>query len=115
MSWIDNLPGLLGWGVGGGLGFKWVLDFWREERAAKRGENSESVALKNLKSEVTRLAERVEALEKDVSAKEMEVKSVQAELDEQRRLRRIAEDELDHERRSRRDLELRVALLEKKT
>jgi predicted RNase H-like nuclease (RuvC/YqgF family) len=114
MSWIENLVGPAFLTGGAGLAIKWIADAWREDRASRRGEKSELLAVKTLTTEVGRLAQRVEQLEKDVSEKDIEVTALHAELDEQRRLRRLAEDELDIERRARRDLERRVADLEKK-
>jgi len=108
MSWIDNVPVIGSWLVSGGLGTALI-------RSYIRGQSAESSALKTIKAEVSRLAIRVEALEKDVLEKELEVKSVQNELDEQRRLRRAAEDELDREKRARLDLEGRVVQLERKS
>ena len=112
--WIENLLGSLGMAGGGALAIKWVVEAWREDRASRRGEHSESVAIKNLTAEVDRMGQRLTEVEKELAAKDAENIALHVEIDEQRRLRRMAEDELDIERRARRDLERRVADLEKK-
>ncbi|WP_070106325.1 hypothetical protein [Burkholderia plantarii] len=115
MSLLDQLPSAAAYGVAGSFGVKWLIDFFREERAARRGEKSESAAIKTLNEQVTRLAERVEQLEKDIVERDDKLEKMNEALDEQRRLRRAAEDELDKEKRARRALEDRVAELERKT
>ncbi|WP_186055693.1 hypothetical protein [Burkholderia gladioli] len=114
MALLDNVVGTAIYGVAGSLGIKWLIDFLREERSARRGEKAESVALRNLSEEVERLVKRVEQLEKDVADRDDELTKVNEALDEQRRLRREAEDALDTEKRARRALEDRVAELERK-
>jgi hypothetical protein len=114
MSWLDNLAGPAFLAGGGGLAIKWIVDAWREDRATRRGEHSESVAIKNLTVEVDRMGKRLDEMEKELAAKEAENIALHVEIDEQRRLRRMAEDELYIDRRARRDLERRVADLEKK-
>lgn len=96
------------------IGFKLIRDYMRNERAKDRGEVSEAVALKNLKLEVDRLSARLEAVEKDLIEKENEVQRVQDQVDEQRRLRRIAEDELAAATRKQLAVEERVRQLERK-
>lgn len=96
-------------GIGGTasvVGVKWLMDFWR-------GSSSESVAIKNLTEEVTRLAARVGQLEIEVSKRDDEVVELNDKLDTERKARRAAEDELDKEQRARRALEARVAELER--
>lgn len=123
MSLWDNLGGLAVIGGGGGIAIKWVVDAWREDRAQRRGEDAESVALKTLRAEVTRLATRVEELEKDVGQREDAARLVKVqheeiirrlnvEIDHERIARRAAEDLLDAERRARISLEDRIAKLE---
>ena len=113
-SFFENLLGVGATAGGGALAIKWVVDAWREDRASRRGEHSESVAIKNLTAEVDRMGQRLTEVEKELAAKDAENIALHVEIDEQRRLRRLAEDELDIERRARRDLERRVADLEKK-
>jgi chromosome segregation ATPase len=111
---MDNLGTILGGAVGGGLGLKWFIDWMREERAAKRGEQSESLALKILKDQVAQLLQRVTQLEVELKNRDDERDELNKQLDEERNLRRKAEDELDLERRERRELTLRVQDLEQK-
>lgn len=114
MSWIESLMGPAVLAGGGGLAVKWIADAWREDRASRRGDQSESIAIKNLTAEVERMSKRMDELEKELAAKDADNVALHVEIDEQRRLRRLAEDELDIERRARRDLERRVAELESK-
>ncbi|ATF86875.1 hypothetical protein [Burkholderia gladioli] len=114
MALLDNVVGTAIYGVAGSLGIKWLIDFLREERSARRGEKSESLAIKHLTDELERISKRVEQLEKDIAERDDELMKVNEALDEQRRLRREAEDELDKEKRARRALEDRVAELERK-
>lgn len=114
MSWLENLAGPAIMAGGGGLAIKWIADAWREASAARRGDHAESVAIKNLTVEVDRMGKRLDELVEEIAQKEAEIIKLHAELDEQRRLRRLAEDELDAERRARRDLERRVTELERK-
>ncbi|SMP72026.1 hypothetical protein [Noviherbaspirillum suwonense] len=113
--WIENLLGSLGMAGGGALAIKWVVEAWREERAKSRGAHAESQAIKHLSAEVDRMAKRMDELEKDVAEKSAANAALQSEIDEQRRLRRLAEDKFDAECRARQDLEKRVAELEKKS
>lgn len=114
MSLLDQLPSAAAYGGAGIVGVKFLIDFVRQLRSDTRTERAESAAIKNLTEEVARLAKRVEQLEKDVAERDDELTKVNEALDEQRRLRRHAEDELDKEKRARRLLEDRVAELERK-
>ena len=114
-SFFESLLGVGATAGGGALAIKWLADAWREDRASRRGEHSESIAIKNLTAEVDRMGQRLTEVEKELAAKDAENIALHVEIDEQRRLRRMAEDELDIERRARRDLERRVADLEMKS
>jgi predicted nucleic acid-binding Zn-ribbon protein len=113
-SFFESLLGVGATAGGGALAIKWIADAWRDDRAHRRGEHSESVAIKNLTAEVDRMGQRLTEVEKELAAKDAENIALHVEIDEQRRLRRMAEDELDIERRARRDLEHRVEILEKR-
>jgi chromosome segregation ATPase len=100
-DWIRN--GVLG--TGGVFGLRWLYQVWRGSRRDFQGDQSESTALKNMKAEIARLADRVGSLEKKLDERDQEVEA-------ERKLRRIAEDELDQERRRSAALEDRIAELE---
>jgi peptidoglycan hydrolase CwlO-like protein len=100
-DWIRNA----GFGTAGILGLRWLIQVWRTSRRDFQGDQSESTAIKNMKAEITRLAERVGSLEKKLDERDQEVEA-------ERKLRRIAEDDLDQERRRSAALEDRIAELE---
>ncbi|WP_336817292.1 hypothetical protein [Burkholderia gladioli] len=114
MALVETVAQTGAYAAAGSLGLKFLIDFLRDERKARRGEKAESEAISNLTKEMERLSKRVEQLEKDVAERDDELTKVNEALDEQRRLRRQAEDELDKEKRARRALEDRVAELERK-
>jgi predicted nucleic acid-binding Zn-ribbon protein len=94
-----------GAGAVAALAFRWI---WQEVRSRRKDiqvDQSESTAIRNLKSEITRLADRVGSLEKKLDERDVEV-------EDERKLRRIAENELDQERRRSAALEDRIAELE---
>jgi predicted nucleic acid-binding Zn-ribbon protein len=100
-EWTQNT----GAGAVAALAFRWI---WQEVRSRRKDiqvDQSESTAIRNLKSEITRLADRVGSLEKKLDERDVEV-------EDERKLRRIAENELDQERRRSAALEDRIAELE---
>jgi chromosome segregation ATPase len=115
MSWLDNVIGLSIPAGGGALAVKWVVEAWRDDRAARRGDKAESGAIATLERSVKGLEDRIATLESDLRERDQLVDALQTELDQQRALRRKAEDDLDEERRLRRELERRVSSLESKT
>jgi peptidoglycan hydrolase CwlO-like protein len=100
-DWIRNASV----GTAGIFGLRWLYQVWRSSRKDFQGDQSESTAIKNMKAEISRLAERVGSLEKKLDERDQEVEA-------ERKLRRIAEDELDQERRRSAALEDRIAELE---
>lgn len=105
MSLPENMTQYAVAGTGGVLGLRWLYQVWRGSRKDYQGDQSESTAIKNMKAEIMRLAERVGSLEKKLDERDQEVEA-------ERKLRRIAEDELDQERRRSAALEDRIAELE---
>lgn len=100
-EWTQNT----GAGAIAALAFRWI---WQEVRSRRKDiqvDQSESWAIRNLKSEIVRLAERVGSLEKKIDERDIEIEA-------ERKLRRIAENELDQERRKVAQLEDRIAELE---
>lgn len=109
MAWMENVPGVVTATGVAGLGLKWVLDSWKDAQRERRGEESESVALKTLRREVMRLTARVDALENDVVERESAILRLNLALDVERKARRDVEDDLDIERHAKRNLEQRLA------
>lgn len=100
-EWTQNT----GAGAVAALAFRWI---WQEVRSRRKDiqvDQSESTAIRNLKSEIVRLAERVGSLEKKIDERDIEIEA-------ERKLRRVAENELDQERRRSAALEDRIAELE---
>lgn len=94
-----------GMGALGALAFRWI---WQEVRSRRKDiqiDQSEALALKNMRDEIARLTERIDSLEKKLDERDVEVEA-------ERKLRRIAENELDQERRRSAALEDRIAELE---
>ncbi|BBP95978.1 hypothetical protein BSFA1_11070 [Burkholderia sp. SFA1] len=100
-EWIQNG----GAGAVAALAFRWI---WQEVRSRRKDiqvDQSEALALKNMRDEIARLTERIDSLEKKLDERDVEVEA-------ERKLRRIAENELDQERRRSAALEDRIAELE---
>jgi len=115
MPWTDDLITKAVVGTGGIFGIKWLIQVWRFSKKDFQGDQSESQAIKNLKSEVERLAVRVGKLESELDMRDAELKELQQEVDDQRTLRRLAEDALDKECRRSASLEDQIAELERRT
>ena len=100
-EWTQNT----GAGAIAALAFRWIWQEVRSRRKDLQVDQSESMALRNMKAEIDRLANRVGSLEKKLEERDVEV-------DAERKLRRFAENELDQERRKVAELEDRIAELE---
>ncbi|MDR5772074.1 MULTISPECIES: hypothetical protein [unclassified Caballeronia] len=105
MSMPENLTQYGVAGTGAVLGLRWLYQVWRGGRRDFQGDQSEATAIKNLKTEVARLTDRIDSLEKKIDERDIEI-------EDERKLRRNAEDELDRERRRSAQLEDRIAELE---
>ncbi len=100
-EWTQNT----GAGAVAALAFRWI---WQEVRSRRKDiqiDQSEALALKNMKDEIARLTARIDSLEKKLDERSVEVEA-------ERKLRRIAENELDQERRRCAALEDQIAELE---
>lgn len=115
MSWAEMVAWVLGGGTLGGVGLKWVLETYSDRAKERRGERAESIAILHLTTQVNQLAHRVGELEAQIQRRDDEVAELNRALDEERKVRRAAEDALDVEQRARRALEQRVAELERKS